>query len=114
MTVCADDVVTVNSGTNTDRFAVDDIERIQFGEDVLTFIEKSGKETLFEYDLISEITFDYAVSGIEGVVTPDVLPIGLEGAEVYSISGHKMNAGTLPRGVYVIRNGTKVTKFIKR
>ena len=81
--VNADDFVTVASGTQTTQFAVNDIEKIKFGEDIITFVEKSGKETPFEYD-------------------------------VYSLSGHRMNGDKLPGGVYIIKNGTKVTKFIKR
>ena len=46
--VNADDFVTVASGTQTTQFAVNDIEKIKFGEDIITFVEKSGKETPFE------------------------------------------------------------------
>ncbi len=63
--VNADDFVTVASGTQTTLFAVNDIEKIKFGEDIITFVEKSGKETPFEYDVINEITFDYIATGLD-------------------------------------------------
>ena len=112
--VNADDFVTVASGTQTTQFAVNDIEKIKFGEDIITFVEKSGKETPFEYDVINEITFDYIATGLDAVPVPDALPIDAERAEVYSLSGHRMNGDKLPCGVYIIKNGTKVTKLIKR
>jgi acid phosphatase family membrane protein YuiD len=112
--VFADDVITVNTGSETSQFAINEIEKIVFGEDAIVVKEKSGTETPFNYDAISEITFDYVSTGIQNVSLPDVLPLEAEGCEVYSISGHKMNPNALPNGVYIIKKGNKVTKFIKR
>lgn len=110
----ADNVVTVRTGTGTRLFGIDDINRINFGEETITFVEKDGGQTPFFYDDITEITFDDVPAGVESVTMPDALPAGTDGCDIYSLSGHKMNGSALQPGIYIIRKGTKVTKFVKR
>ena len=112
--VYADDVIVVNTGSESTQFAINDIEKITFGDDAITVIEKSGTESPFNYDDISEITFDYVSTGIQSVAVSDILPLEADGCEVYSISGHKMNPNALPSGVYIIKKVNKATKFVKR
>ncbi|RRC99465.1 hypothetical protein [Prevotella sp. OH937_COT-195] len=110
----ADEVVTVKTGATTTLFEINNIERINFDDETVTFVDKKGTLTPFNYDDISEITFDNVATGLESVNIPDAFPTDMKGGEVYSLSGHKMNGGTLPGGVYIIKKGTRIVKFVKR
>ena len=114
MTVFADDVVTVKTGSETVQFDLDGIERINFGDEAITVVEKSGSETPFFYDDISEITFDYIVPEPDSISLPEAVVPETDGCDIYSISGKKMNPQALPNGVYIIKKGNKTTKFVKR
>lgn len=119
MTLCfmaahADDFVIVKTNSQTNQFAADNIERINFGEEGITLVDKSGAKTAFNYDDVAEITVSGVKDCTEDVADLSVIPGNSKDCEVYNLSGYKMNPNALQPGVYIAKRGTKVGKFVKR
>ena len=112
--------IVINKGQNRQQtIAFCDIERINFVPNGLE-IQGNASQTL-EWGDVATIHFDMA-GETGGETSISVVPSGLHRFEIYSISGTKVlstlardaeNINLVP-GFYIVKDGNKSFKFIKK
>ena len=92
-------------------YAFDDLQRITFDNGNMVIATKSGESTSVGIATISRVYFDNVATGVEKV-EPTVVTVD---KEVYDLSGRRVSVNTeLPKGIYVVKEGGKTRKIVKK
>ena len=92
-------------------YAFDDLQRITFDNGNMVIATKSGESTSVGIATISRVYFDNVATGVEKV-EPTVVTADKEG---YDLSGRSVSVNTeLPKGIYVVKEGGKTRKIVKK
>ncbi|MBP5136508.1 MAG: T9SS type A sorting domain-containing protein [Paludibacteraceae bacterium] len=92
-------------------YAFDDLQRITFDNGNMVIATKSGESTSVGISTISRVYFDNVATGVEKV-EPTIVTAD---KEVYDLSGRRVSVNTeLPKGIYVVKEGGKTYKIVKK
>lgn len=92
-------------------YAFDDLQRITFDNGNMVIATKNGESTSVGIATISRVYFDNVATGVEKV-EPTVVTAD---KEVYDLSGRRVSVNTeLPKGIYVVKEGGKTRKIVKK
>ena len=112
LTALADDyTLYVETAAGSSAYAYDDLQRITFKDGQMVIETKSGESTSVGIATISRVYFDNVATGVEKV-EPTIVTAD---KEVYDLSGRRVSAITeLPKGIYVVKEGGKTRKIVKK
>ncbi len=108
----ADDyTLYVQTAVAESTYAFDDLQRITFDNGNMVIATKNGESTSVGIATISRVYFDNVATGVEKV-EPTVVTAD---KEVYDLSGRRVSVNTeLPKGIYVVKEGGKTRKIVKK
>ena len=112
LTALADDyTLYVETTAGSSAYAYDDLQRITFKDGQMVIETKSGESTSVGIATISRVYFDNVATGVEKV-EPTVVTAD---KEVYDLSGRRVSVDTeLSKGIYVVKEGGKTRKIVKK
>ena len=112
LTALADDyTLYVETAAGSSAYAYDDLQRITFKDGQMVIETKSGESTSVGIATISRVYFDNVATGVEKV-EPTIVTAD---KEVYDLSGRRVSVNTeLPKGIYVVKEGGKTRKIVKK
>lgn len=112
LTALADDyTLYVETAAGSSAYAYDDLQRITFKDGQMVIETKSGESTSVGIATISRVYFDNVATGVEKV-EPTVVTAD---KEVYDLSGRRVSVDTeLSKGIYVVKEGGKTRKIVKK
>lgn len=92
-------------------YAFDNLQRITFSDGNMVITTKSGEATPVTLSSIERVYFDKVATSIQKV---ESVELSAE-SEMYDLSGRRISAdAVLPKGVYVVKEGGKTRKIVKK
>lgn len=95
-------------------YAFDNLQRITFSDGNMVIATKEGETAAVSISSIERVFFDKVATGIKSVENAE----GVESAanrEMYDLSGRPVSANAvLPKGIYVVKEGGKTFKIVKK
>ena len=113
LTAMADDyTLYVETATAKLSYDFNDLQRITFNEGQMVIATKNGEANSVDISTISRVYFDSEATGIE-----DKAVINQQDGEtaIYDLAGRKLtDLQNLPNGIYVVKEGGKTRKIVKK
>ena len=95
-------------------YAFDDLQRITFSDGNMVIATKTGETAAVNISSIERVFFDKVATGIKSVENAEDVESG-DNREVYDLSGRRVSTNAvLPKGIYVVKEGGKTFKIVKK
>ena len=109
----ADDyTLYVETSTAMLSYDFNDLQRITFNDGQMVIATKSGEANSVDISTINRVYFDSEATGIE---EKDVIKQQDGETAIYDLAGRKgSDLQNLPNGIYVVKEGGKTRKIVKK